>query len=374
MISQPAHRKLLFHIGHHKTGSTSIQNAFAAGKVRLVGGRILYPGKLSHNYLRRGFETYLREGRVLPDAEGFPGLATISERLRPGNFNFAVFSGEAFEDVAPAGFLKVLREFILPHVTDHAVICYVRPHAARILSGFGEGIKVGQVSAPLDIFVANAIKNGRLLYTQQLGAWETAFGGHLMIRPMIRTELAGGSVLQDFVKTGFGPDAPVRIETETWANESLCLEDLILLKLVQDHLVSRSRNLRLNMGWELSAAISAATRAGKSGTKLMLHRDLAERIRTTYCEDAEALDARYFGGRALFRSELDRAVDEALPKPQSFEPTDHFNAETLSTISLMASQINVMLDHQSGPWSDFLKKRRIAALHAHEQIPPPNIN
>ncbi|MFZ0097191.1 MAG: hypothetical protein WAK98_01800, partial [Gemmobacter sp.] len=64
MSIEPTRRKLLFHIGHHKTGSTSIQYALATGKVKLDGGTILYPGKLTHNYLRRHFDTYVREGIV----------------------------------------------------------------------------------------------------------------------------------------------------------------------------------------------------------------------------------------------------------------------------------------------------------------------
>ncbi|GEM_PF-5471707 len=33
MSTEHPRRKLLFHIGHHKTGSTTIQNAFATGRV-----------------------------------------------------------------------------------------------------------------------------------------------------------------------------------------------------------------------------------------------------------------------------------------------------------------------------------------------------
>jgi len=359
---QHANRKLLFHIGHHKTGSTSIQNAFATGQVKLQGGRILYPARLSHNYLRRNFETYLRDGQILPGTSGFPGLGALSELLGNGDFDVAVISGESFENARPAGVRKVLQDFMLPHVTDHAVICYIRPHAARLLSGYAENLKVGLFSDTLDRFAEMAMQEVRQQFAPKLQQWDNVFGRHFLLRPLIRSDLVNGSVLQDFIHTGFGPNAPVTIGTDQRANESLCIEDLLLVRLVQDQLNSRNRPLQLLMGWELASNFAASARTG-TGTKLMLHRGLAERIRATYRNDAELLDTRYFGGRALFRAELDRSVDEALPEPQSLDPEDYFGADALRALTAMAQQINVLLDHKSGPWPDFLRQRRIDALH-----------
>ena len=362
MTADTTRRKLLFHIGHHKTGSTSIQHAFATGRVQLEGGRILYPGQLTHNYLRRHIDTYLRQGRLLPGSAVFPGLAALSALFKRGDFDVAVISGETFENATPTDLRKVLQDFLLPHVTDHAIICYIRPHAGRLLSGFAEALKIGQFSGPLDRFAAAMIKGGRLHYTRHLGLWTDTFGADLHLRPMIRSELAKGSVLHDFLQTGFGADAPVKVTSETRVNESLCLEDLVLVRLVQDQLKSRNRNLRLALGWELATNFGASLRR-TPGTRLTLHRALAEKIRTTYREDAKALDARYFGSRALFQTDLDRSVDEALPQPQSLAPQAHYSAEALRAVSVLGAQINVLIDHQNGAWSDFLRKRRIAALH-----------
>lgn len=356
-------RKLLFHIGHHKTGSTSIQNAFATKRVTLENGRILYPASLAHNYLPAHFATYLSKGVAMPGSPGRPGLAKIAERLQAGDFDVAVISGEEFESSDPEGVSKVMGEFMLPHVTDHAVICYVRPHAARILSSFAEQVKLGLFSLPVEAFFEKAVLNRRFQYEENLARWSEVFKDRFLLRPLIRSELAGGSVLQDFIATGFGPDAPVRIGNEVQANESLCLEDLLLAKLVQDQLASRDRKLRHGLGWEMSSGLSAAKRTGKSGTKLMLHKALAERIRAAYLADAEAMDARFFAVRPVMRAELDRAVDEALPTAQSFEPSDYFNAETLRTVTVLAAQINRLLDHGSESWPMFLHNLRLAELH-----------
>ena len=356
-------RKLLFHIGHHKTGTTSIQYAFATDRVKLDGGRVLYPGKLTHNYLRNHVEAYVRDGNLLPGSPGSPGLATISERLKQGNFDVAVISGETFERSNPLELQQAMAEFMLPHVTDYAVICYVRPHAGRILSGFSENLKVGLFAGSLEDFAQKIIASERQYYAKSLAVWVDTFGEHMVIRPMIRSELEQGDTLKDFVKTGFGPEAPVTITPGGSANESLCVEDLLIVKLLQDRLGSRERVLRHSMGWELASDLTEAAREGGPGTKLRLHKGVAETIRTAYLEDAQAMDARFFGGRPLFRDDLDRSVDEALPEPQSLDPADYFSANALRTISVLLSQMNMMLNHESGSWSQFLRDRRVALLH-----------
>mgnify|MGYP000498255412 CR=1 FL=1 len=45
-------KTLVFHIGDHKTGSTSIQYAFAADRVALENRSVLYPARINSNRLR----------------------------------------------------------------------------------------------------------------------------------------------------------------------------------------------------------------------------------------------------------------------------------------------------------------------------------
>ena len=363
MPATPKPRKLLFHIGHHKTGTTSIQYAFATDRVKLQGGRILYPAKLSHNYLRNHVDTYVRDGRLLPGVPGAPGLAALAERLQNGNFDVAVFSGENFERANPVELRQAMEEFLLPHVTDHAIICYVRPHAARILSSFSENLKLGLFTGSLDDFAKEMMATERLSYARNLAEWAETFGDHLRVRPMIRANLVEGDVLRDFIHTGFGPDAAVTITPGHVANESLCVEDLLVVKMLQDRLGSCERALRHSMGWSMATALAQTTRDGRPGTKLQLHKSVAETIRSAYAEDAAAMDARFFAGQPLFRNELDRSVDEALAEPQSLDPHDYFSEDALRTTSVLVSQIAMMLDNEAGNWSHFLRDRRIAQVH-----------
>jgi hypothetical protein len=356
-------RTLLFHIGHHKTGSTTIQNALATGRVAVKGKTILYPCAMAHNYLRKQFDNYLASGKLPKGDARFPNLYEISQRLQNESFDVAVLSGEEFEEAKPDDVQKVLAKLMLPHVTDHKVICYVRPHAGRIMSSYAEQIKIGLEMGNPEAFFEKCRASGRFHYHTKLVKWAATFGEYFKLRPLIRSELAGGSVLQDFIETGLGADFPASISDAETANESLCLEDLLLIKLVQVALATRDFKLRHDMGWQIAPALAAAARPAGAGTQLMLHKALAERIRITYREDALNIDRQFFHGKPLLRTELDRAVDEALPEEQSLEPRDHFSPETLRAVSVLCDQINQLLDHQAGSWHDFLIERRIARLH-----------
>lgn len=373
-----AKRKLIFHIGHHKTGSTSIQNAFATGLVRLGDGKIIYPAELNHNYLRPHFNTYLRDGKIIDGRPGRPGLHQIAADLQQQDFDFVVLSGEEFEGIAPRAFQKVLRDLLLSHVNDHAVICYVRPHAGRILSSYAERVKLGIYADTPDAFHSMTAQDSRFSYTKRMTAWRDTFGQRMIIRPMERSQMAEGSLLHDFVQAAFGPDMRVEIDEGQSANESLCLEDLVLLKVIQQQWQHRGRPVRHALGWDLAMALSGQARPDGAGTRLRLHRKLAEDIRAIYLNDARSMDAEFFGGSPVFTDDLDRAVDEAADIAQSFEPSDHFSPDALRGFESMARTIDRMLDNYEGNWVAFLHGLRVGEVHArapkaqvvqHDQLP-----
>ena len=357
-------RRLIVHIGHHKTGSTTIQDAFATGRVELPGGRILYPAQITHNYLGHHVETWLKTGKALPGRPEMPGLAEIAARMASGDYDHTVISAEEFEGTDPAGLHRVMAEFLLPHVEEHRIICYLRPHAARVLSSFAEQMKLGLFDGTPEQFHLRSLKQRRFLYAEKLAPWRASFGEALHVRPMLRAELAEGSILRDFLVTAFGADSPVRGHEVPAANEALCLEDLVLLRRAQQIFEGADRRLRHLMGWELAMGFAAARRGGAAGTRLALHRGLAEKIRAAYRADAAESDRRFFGGRPVLAGELDRAVDEALPHPQSFEPADHHGTDALRGCEVMARTISAMLSHGGkSEWANFLLKRRVAAVH-----------
>lgn len=355
--------KLIFHIGHHKTGSTSIQEAFATGKIQLPGKQILYPTRLNHNYLRPQVDAFARDGKVMPGNAEKPGPARIGQMLQDGAWDYVVISGEEFEGAKPAELQQTIQQFWQPHISDHLVICYVRPHAGRTLSTFAEDIKIGRFADTPEQYHQKMLREGRLLYQRKLTPWTRTFGQNFRVRPMIRDELRNKSAVEDFIAQTFGDDADnIRLLPLTASNESLCIEDLMLLKLVHRQLRDRPQWIRHNIGWEV-ARLAADEGLTAQRTKPALHKALAQQISRDYRDDARWMDAEFFGGRPVLLRDLESSVDQAIPKAQSYDPKDYFSGQALRAINTMARLTEAMLDNGKSNWGGFLMQRRLNALH-----------
>jgi len=360
-------KTLILHIGDHKTGSTSIQNAFAAGRVSLQGREVLYPGNLDHNYLNRHVQAAARDKTPPKNQPGMPNLVQIVEQMAESPTDTCLLSGESFENIAPEELRAALDRLFLPRFPEMTlrIIVYIRPHAGRLLSTFSEQVKIGWYQGDLPGMFTRTLKSKRFFFAPRLRRWREVFGDQLLIRPMIRKELLNGSVVDDFVATAFDGQ-PFEIAAGPASNESLGLEDLMLIKYVHSHLGQTEKGARLGLGWEIAQNINAAKGDSKT-TKLQIHKGLARRIRNTYLEDARTLDAEFFGNRGLFEADLGKAVETAAPKQQSVDPNDYFNPRELRDIALLAKTMAGMLGRDQMRWAFWFRARRAEMV----QTPSP---
>lgn len=352
-------QRLVFHIGDHKCGSTSIQNAFAAGGVQLDGHGLLYPGNENHNYLR-ALVSAAAEGRPEPESRaGRPNLTRIGELIADSNADFCLLSGEAFEHIDPNVFRAEVTQRFGDLTEEIRIISYVRPHASRILSNYAEQTKVGWYDGTPKDYFQRMRKSKRFFYAPRLRAWRACFGDQFIVRPMVRGVLKNGDVLDDFVETAFDGIA-ARIDATGTSNESLTLQDLVLLRYLHRHLKSLKKGVRHGFGWEYSKVAQAFPQGGDS-TRLRLHRRLARKIRKTYAEDAAAVDKEFFGDKGLFTQALDEATETATARPQSLEPEDYFSASELRNLSVLGETLGVVMSHPDVDWPGFFRDQRATA-------------
>ncbi|GHG97914.1 hypothetical protein [Pseudodonghicola xiamenensis] len=357
----PSRRTLIFHIGDQKAGSTSIQNAFAARQIRFPGHSVIYPGQLSHNYLPNHFTAFDKTGKLLSSQPGRPNIEKLSKRLREADFDFTLLSGEQFESLDPKLVQRVLATGFDGVFDDIRVICYLRPHAARIPSSFAEAVKIGNFQGDLEQFHQKTLQRQRFLYAPRLRKWKAAFGDKLIVRPMIPSELRNGSILEDLVFSAMGP-IPVELAETPRANETLGIEDLMLLDLLQSHIAKRHKTAPHQMVGRLAARlISASPRPGGS-TKIRLHRALAEELSAVYIDDARAVDAEFMEGRPLFETDLLTAPERAIAEAQSFNRAEYFSADELHNIEVLARMIAEMLDKGDMSWNSFFRQKRVEEL------------
>lgn len=355
----PNRKTLIFHIGDHKTGSTSIQLAFAQKQIKLQEHSVFYPGKLANNVLRDQCLAYGAAKTRKDREKAAQPLQKLASRVAKADANFALISAEALERVPAALLQEIINDFFSDAADEIRIFAYVRPHPGRITSTFTERTKVGAppvLKSSLEEFAQHRKEDGENFYLPRFAAWRQHFGDAFALRPMIRSQLYRGSVVEDFVHHAFG-GIPFTVASGSSANESFCLEDLMRLKVLQRHLKT-SRILRLRIGWEIYRLASQLPPPPQR-TKLQLHKSLAEDIRDTYLDDAKAMDREFFGGEPLLEDELHTAVEKALDAPQSVEPADYLSASELRSLELMSGMIAGMLEEPSVNWPAFLHAKRV---------------
>lgn len=357
-------KSLIFHIGDHKTGSTSIQHALAAENITIPSVSVLYPtGDLNHNYLKQHFVTFTKTSvRPIKSGPNRPGFFELVDLIQKSDADACIISGEVFESLDASLFRKVIDHHFRRLAAQIRVVAYVRPHAARILSDFAEGVKIGRNLGNIEQVFLRKVQVQRF-YASRFKEWRGAFGDEFILRPMIRSELFQQSVVHDFIRTAFG-DVEFTITDSGSANESLSLEDLMIVRLVQDRLSHKRAGVSHSLGWEIARLAGLFPSVG-GATRLQLHRSLAERIKGHYLLDAQEVDRHFFGARPLLEQALDQAVEAACATPQPLDAAAYFSPAELRRMAMLAELVAEMLDNRSGKWAAYLRQLRIKAVTGH---------
>ncbi|MQQ09607.1 hypothetical protein GFB49_14155 [Epibacterium sp. SM1979] len=356
-----AHKTLIFHIGDHKTGSTSIQYAFAEGRISLDRKTLLYPAELASNVLKRRFLAWDRAETETEKQKAATPLQALADRIRASEADYVVISAEEFERVPPKVFKQIVDLFFADTADQIRVIAYVRPHAPRIVSSFCECTKIGAPRAlrqTIGEFAEMRRETGSFDYFPRFNLWRELYGDNFLLRPMIRSQLRAGSVVTDFIEHAF-PDEPYTLRGDDDSNESLELTDLMRLKVLQLNLMDKKPPLRHQIGWEYLRQVSQQP-PGPDRQKLRMHRGLAKEIRDIYLEDARSIDRAFFDGQPLLENELHAAVRSGPRRAQSVDPADYLSAAEIHSLRVMAGFLSNMLDMEDVNWTSFFHQTRVS--------------
>lgn len=364
-FGKPRRKKLIVHIGDYKTGSTAIQMAFAQGQVTFPKHSLCYPAEINHNGMRPKAQKLQADPN---DPEAIAYFTDLANRIQSADADFTLISGETLERTAPRTLQEIIARFFAPHVDEVHVVSYVRPHAERILSSYVERIKTGvaeSLTLSLEEYAHRRMARGSFDYMRRFSALRDTFGPNFTLRPMTRKTLYKGSVVDDFIHHAFD-QTPYQLVSQPVANESLSLEDLMRLKVLQRTLletpnIPAANSLRLKLGWDYSQR-QAACPPRADQIKLKLHRSLAAAIATHYADDAAAVDQEFFQGTPHLQQALTRAVDTAIDSPQSTLPQDHLSPAELQGLQIMSEMMAELYQNTKRNWPLFLHQKRLAAL------------
>ena len=335
-------RDLLFHIGDPKTGTSSIQAALNRGAwrcetVRLVPQDYVNATPLA-NALKTDAEPAFRERQFSHIRDWFSGH----------DGDLGVISSEYFARRSPPALRRALEEYFPDQAPRTRVLAYVRPHASRLISAYGQRLKTGSFAGPLEKFADYMITVPTLYYAGRFPQWRETFGEGMTLRPFLRGELRDGDVTSDFFFHALGTPEFELPGLEP-ANESLSVAELAGLRLIQQAFTAAelADHHKLAVGGALQRKLGALP--GRGGEKPALDRATAIRVLEAYLEDARALDTAFFG-RPLMEDELTRARDTAAPGAQDFTAGRHFSGRQRKRMEKAAARIAELIAAMPKAW------------------------
>lgn len=342
--------RVVFHIGDHKTGSTSIQQVLAAGAWE--GPALAFPVSASRLNHKPASYTLYKPNRLAHRATAF---GKLNRRLKRAEPEIGVISAESFESAQPAD----LAAAIAAHMPDYAetaqVIAYVRPHAERILSSYTQVLKIGNFTGTLERFAARAAEKRSYHYAPRFNAWRKVFGARFILRPMVRGALFRGDVVADFLKSVLGTEAFQVDPAFSTGNESLSLADMVMIRGYHRAAKQGIRNVdnRGKACWHMARLLAADPT--ERTEKLAIDAPLMAQIEAEYRADAEALDQAFFDGPVMAGA-LDRAHEKAVPAVQPLALEDHFDPQALRLIDVMGEMTDTLLARDPKSWNGYFRK------------------
>jgi hypothetical protein len=176
-----------FHIGTHKTGSSTLQRFFYLNKPLLSEFGIQYPDV---GFARFGHHLLARSARSGP-----PRILELEALAREQPSASFLISSEIFEYLHPA-LIEPLVAAVSPHLVR--VFVYVRDFTRAMPSRYGERTRRGRSLDDFDKFFGVAINAPWLQARRPAAAWAEVIGWeNIRIRALDPRSLAGGDLIVD---------------------------------------------------------------------------------------------------------------------------------------------------------------------------------
>lgn len=304
-------KTLLLHIGHHKTGTTTLQLAMKRAYEQGVmnNGSVHYclagrGGMLANHHLAR-----LVRNPKLP-TDGVGGWEAAAAEAKSVDADLFVISSEAFEGLAPGRVKNRLNQ----HFPDYHIklVQYVRPHLSRLLSSYAQNSKTGQVTVSFDEYVDQIIDGGAFIYAKRLAEWRNCFeDAEFIVKPFVKRLLVNNDIVNDFCQNALGQKEDfLNSFVEAEANVSPSTEVLELIRLLAKELIEAGQEERNNkverrvfapLRNKFESIYPQTVRRGYSSEQL-------RRLVSHYASDAKEVDEYFFGGSTVLTDELKTTV------------------------------------------------------------------
>lgn len=351
--------QLVLHIGDPKTGSSSIQTVLYEERLSCQAKRLVSPREFSEAKLAATLHKPSRR------KDRATQLSAKAKWLAEVDADIAVLSAEQFSNVEPGVLQKALANRMPEHAQDARVIAYVRPHHGRFLSSYTQKTKCGVITRSLERYHTRSLKRGFFKYFKRFSQWHDVFGDRFVLRPMVQSQLKDGDLTQDFFDVVL-EGAEFDIEAPQRVNEALSLQQLACIRVIQTVLRAKDvdSQLRVAVGSFFGLTLNRHS-SRTAGSKVGIHRALAEQISQDYAEDAKLLDEKFFS-TPIMQTALQDAIDKALDEEQPHALMAHASPEQEQVLIAQAETLAKALREDGKNW----KNTRLISLGQNPQTSP----
>lgn len=199
-------RKLILHIGSHKTGTTALQQGLHQNGILLAALGITYVGTANIAHIHSAIGP-MNPARFLPEGYKVLDPQDLAARLAAADTETVVASSENFSFFFDKAAMTALHQALRPHFEDIRIVCYLRRQDRHAVSHHAEGAKPNRQfegalwgHAPTALPDYSTAHDLYLDYNHRLGLWADVFGdGAMVIRIYDRSLLKKRDILADFL-------------------------------------------------------------------------------------------------------------------------------------------------------------------------------
>jgi len=310
-------KRIILHIGRHKTGTTAIQRFLRTNPDLLESHGYYYP-----NFGIRGFGHHelgapLTRGNLRKAGEQANDIISdlrhsIKAEL-DSQSGTAIVSSEAFQMCDP----KVVRK-VFPDC-DVSVVIYLREQIGYLISAYAQKVHASNYTGSLEDFYTSTFAK---TYTQFVDEWNNEFTNDLTLRIYERDDLIEQNVVVDFCEAVLQIDRNVVKELYQGndANPSLTRNLLEFKLFVNNHEPLPEAHAKL-----LYNGLSALALSDKSG-KIQISDELVKDMHKRFDQSNSDIAKKFFHRDTLF-------------KPFRQPRLDHTASETLVSLATIRNDL-----------------------------------
>lgn len=194
-------KKLILHIGRHKTGTSSLQRFLVENRGNLENHNIYYPNGgiqgFGHHLIAKSLSRKEMKLKNLDKVLQKPLFIDFLRELnRKKDSHNIVLSSEAFQNCNPIHVAEVFSSF---NVEIHV---YLREHASYLLSSYAQSVQATSNYMTLAEYEENVFHAD---YEKFINQWYEAFGRtSVNVYLFDKAHLTNGDIVQDFLKRILG--------------------------------------------------------------------------------------------------------------------------------------------------------------------------